>query len=206
VEEDRVGRTYDAIVRTVLDLLESEGYDAVQLRTVAKRARVSLSTIYRFFPTRDELIVAALGRWMEANAYSRHAEPPPDASLYDVHMWALRLVFEPWEKAPRMLEAYHRALSGPGGDRLDAQGMAAVEPVVRPFLAKLDPDYCEDMVLILTNMAYAVRGRFADGDLAITDILAVLERTVFRLTADNPAAAGVDDPRSSDDEQRPPSR
>ncbi len=62
------------------------------------------------------------------------------------------------------------------------------------------------MVLILTNMAYAVRGRFADGDLAVTDILAVLERTVFRLTADNAAAAGVDDPRSGDDEQRPPSR
>jgi glycosyltransferase involved in cell wall biosynthesis len=37
VEEDRVGRTYDAIVRTVLDLLESEGMTPFQLRTVPAR-------------------------------------------------------------------------------------------------------------------------------------------------------------------------
>jgi AcrR family transcriptional regulator len=51
--DDRQAHTFDAIVRIVQDLLESKGYDAVQLRVVAKRARVSLTTIYKFFPTRS---------------------------------------------------------------------------------------------------------------------------------------------------------
>ena len=37
----------DVIVGVVQELLESGGYDGVQLREVARRARVSLSTIYR---------------------------------------------------------------------------------------------------------------------------------------------------------------
>ena len=68
----------DAIIHVVLDLLESEGYDAVRVRTVARRARVSLSTIYKLFGTRDELIVTALERWMDANAYSALTMPEPD--------------------------------------------------------------------------------------------------------------------------------
>ena len=126
---DRQAQTLDAIVRVVLEILESEGYDAVQLAVVAKRARVSLTTIYKFCPTRDELIVTALSRWMQVNGYSGMADPPPDASLYEGMMWVYRKLFEPWERNPRMLEAYHRAWTGPRGERLDLQGMAAVEPV-----------------------------------------------------------------------------
>ena len=63
--EHPAGPTHaDAIVAVVQELLETGGYDAVQLREVARRARVSLATIYRLFPTRDELIVISLERWM----------------------------------------------------------------------------------------------------------------------------------------------
>ena len=51
-------------------ILETEGYDAVQLREVARRARTSLATIYKRYATRDELILAALQSWMDENRYS----------------------------------------------------------------------------------------------------------------------------------------
>ncbi|MFE4463356.1 TetR/AcrR family transcriptional regulator, partial [Nocardia tengchongensis] len=57
------------ILLEVTALLESEGPDAVQLREVARRARVSLTTIYKFFPTRDDLLVSAIEAWMEDNTY-----------------------------------------------------------------------------------------------------------------------------------------
>lgn len=45
-------------------MLDTGGYEAVQLREVARRARVSMATIYKRYRTRDELIVAALeGGW-----------------------------------------------------------------------------------------------------------------------------------------------
>ncbi|MGW5574817.1 TetR family transcriptional regulator [Nocardia thailandica] len=175
------------IVAVVLDLLNSEGYEAVQLRTVAARAHVSLTRIYRHFPTRDELIIAALAQWMDENAYAAITPPAPDASVRDSITQVLRCVFEPWERNPKMLEAYHFARTGPGGQRLDEQGLGVVLPVAEPVLRDLDPTYLQDLVLILGNMALALIGRFATGTLEITEILPTLERTVYRLTADNAA-------------------
>lgn len=195
--EDRQARACEHIVQVVLDLLEVEGYDAVQVRTVARRARVSLSTIYKFFPTRDELIVTALGRWMETNAYSRLTDPPLDMTLHEVLLWVHRKIFEPWERNPHMLEAYHRARTGPGGHRLDQQGFARVEPLSQVVFANLDPTYAEDLRTILTYVAHGVIERFAAGELAIADILPMLDRAAFRLTTNNEALAAAAKPNRS---------
>lgn len=61
----------DPILGIVVDMLDTGGYEAVQLREVARRARVSMATIYKRYRTRDELIVAALEGWMDANRYAR---------------------------------------------------------------------------------------------------------------------------------------
>jgi len=37
------------IIDVVIDLIETQGYDAVQVRTVARSARVSLTTLYKLF-------------------------------------------------------------------------------------------------------------------------------------------------------------
>jgi AcrR family transcriptional regulator len=187
----------ESIVAVVQDLLESGGYDAVQLREVAARAHVSLATIYRLFSSRDELIVTAIERWMSTNSYAELALPEEGESVYDGLMRGLRYVFEPWERNPRMLEAYHRARTGPGGRRLDRQGMRAIEPNANALLANADPAYVEDVTLILKNMAYAVIGRFAAGNLDITAILPSLERAVYRLTADNETPATQARPRGT---------
>ncbi|MBW0273226.1 TetR family transcriptional regulator [Nocardia sp. MH4] len=173
----------------MLGLLNTEGYEAVQLRAVAAEAHVSLAKIYRLFRTRDELIIAALEQWMATNAYADVTPPTPDESVRDSLIRVLRTVFEPWERNPKMLEAYHHARTGPGGERLDTQGLTAVLPVAEIALRDLDPGYLDDLGLILGNMALALIGRFAAGTLPITGILPTLERTVYRMTADNESAA-----------------
>jgi len=175
----------DAIIDVVIDLLESDGYDAVQVRTVASRARVSLATIYKLFGTRDQLIVTALDRWMEITLYADLTMPRPDESPYDTLVRVLRSVFEPWEHHPRMLEAYHRARTRPGGDRLVMHGLEIVQPIAEAAITKDDPQYLSDVKLIFGHVLRAVIGRFADGEIAITDVLPILERTLFRLTTDN---------------------
>ncbi|MGF7238701.1 MAG: TetR family transcriptional regulator [Frankia sp.] len=182
----------DAIVGVVVEILESDGYDAVQLREVARRAHVSLATIYKRFPTRDELIVTAVEHWMAANSYTGLAPPAADESLYDGLMRVFRYVFEPWERSPRMLEAFHRACTGPGRDRLELQGASAIFPVAFAVLEGADPAYVDDIESVLTNMVHALIGRFADGTLSITAILPTLERAVYRLVANNePEATAV---------------
>lgn len=191
------GQTAGCIVQAVIGLLESDGYDAVSLREVARRAHVSLATIYKLFPTRsnglrtrDELIVTAVERWLANGAYADLAPPDPNERLYDGLMRMLRYVFEPWEKSPRLLEAYYRVRSGPGGERVRSIAARAVTPVGEAVLKGRDPVYVDDVGLILTHLVDAVIAKFAEGELRVSDILPTLERAVFRLTTNNQPAAG----------------
>ncbi|MEV0360026.1 TetR family transcriptional regulator [Nocardia sp. NPDC050697] len=177
------------IVSVVLELLQTEGYDAVQLRVVAKRAHVSLTTVYKLFATRDELIVRAIQDWMADEAYAELEPAPPGETTRDSLMRVLRVVFEPWERQPRMLEAYHYARQGPCGQQLDEQGLTVLLPVVADAIQNLDPGYLEDVTLILGNVVLSLIGRFATGAVEISTILPTLERAVYRLTADNAAEA-----------------
>ncbi|MET7773710.1 TetR family transcriptional regulator [Nocardia sp. NPDC005366] len=179
----------EQIIGVVLELLESDGYDAVQLREVAKRAHMSLATVYKHFATRDALLVAAVRRWMEINTYAAVTPPAASETLYDGVMRLLTYVFEPWEDHPKMLEAYYRTRRGAGGESLDTQGVIAIMPIAIPLFKGADPRYAEDVGVVLANMSYALIGRFVDKNIEITEILPTLERAVFRLTSDNAATA-----------------
>ena len=175
----------DRTLDIVVELLETEGYDAVQLREVARRARMSLATIYKRYGTRDELILAALDRWMEENRYAGLTEPhDPDESLYVGLMRVLRTIFEPWEEHPAMLKAYFRARTAPGGEKLIRRGFDAVVPAVTEVVADADadPNFIRDADAIVTNVVYGLLGRFAAGEIEITEIVPSLDRTVQYLT------------------------
>ncbi|MGH3249711.1 MAG: TetR family transcriptional regulator [Trebonia sp.] len=180
--------TSDAILAAAITLLESGGYEAVQVREVARRAHVSLASIYRRYKTREDLIVAALELWTAGHSLAPLSVAPPGESLYDGLMRIFRHVFEPWEKSPWMLEAYHKATATPAGARLSRQGAKAIVPAARHLLDERDPEYAADVGDILTNMAYAVTGRFIEGQIPVGAILPALERAVRRLTTDNSEA------------------
>lgn len=182
---DREDARTNAILDVVLGLLESEGYDAVQVRTVARRARISLATLYQLFGTLDNLILLALERWMEANAYADLSMPEPGEPPYETLVRVLRTVFEPWEKNPRMLEAYHWARSRPGGEELVLHGTEIVMPIVDAALPGADPEYLRDLEMVHAHVTRAAIARFAEGEIEVTDILPILERALLRLMTDN---------------------
>ena len=96
-----------------------------------------------------------------------------------------------------MLEAYHFAHTGPGGEPLDKQGADAMAPVALASLAKLDPTFASDFGLIMSNMVCGVIQQAATGEIAVTEILPTLERTLFRLTTNNEDFAASAAPRRS---------
>ncbi|OMC08013.1 TetR family transcriptional regulator [Mycobacterium sp. SP-6446] len=175
----------DPLIDIVVDLIDTQGYDAVQLREVARRARMSLTTIYKRYPTRDELIVAALRWWMDTHRYAAltsDRSPSAEESIYDGLMWIFREIFEPWEKHPNMLQAYVRAKAGPGGAALTQHGFDVVVPAALAVLSNCDDRFAEDVGVILTGIVYGTLGQFASGAIAITDIVPTIERTVYWLT------------------------
>ncbi|WP_110206857.1 TetR/AcrR family transcriptional regulator [Nocardioides daejeonensis] len=57
----RLRRT--AVTRAVLDLLEGLPSEQIQMREVSARSGVALATVYRYFPTKEQLLAAAMAAW-----------------------------------------------------------------------------------------------------------------------------------------------
>ncbi len=51
------------IVRAAMELLEQHGYDDIQMRDVAVGAEVALGTLYRYFPSKEQLFAHVLLEW-----------------------------------------------------------------------------------------------------------------------------------------------
>lgn len=177
-------RSDDRILDVVGEILETDGYEAMQLREVARRARTSLATIYKRYGTRDELIFAALEAWMAEHRYSGVTAHPrePGTSLYTALMGLFRTIFEPWEQHPGMLKAYFRVRSGPSGQQLLRSGLDIVAPAGLELLAGVDDEFIASFDMIMSNVVYGLLGRFSAGEIAITDIVPTLDRTVYWLT------------------------
>lgn len=184
IESAATADSRDRVLEIVVDILESDGYEAVQLREVARRSRTSLATIYKHYPTRDSLILAALESWVDEHRYAALADQQAhaDESLHDGLMRVFRTIFEPWERHPAMLKAYFMSRSVPGGERLTNRGLNVVIPATMTVLDGVDPAFVADLDSILTTVVYGLSGRFTAGEIDITEILPTIERTVFWLT------------------------
>ena len=55
-------RRREAIMDAALAVAATGGYDAVHMRTVAERVGIAVGTLYRYFPAKTHLLVAALIR------------------------------------------------------------------------------------------------------------------------------------------------
>lgn len=55
----------ERIISAGYELLRAAAYDSVQMRDVAERAGVALATVYRYFPSKEQLFGHVLMRWHE---------------------------------------------------------------------------------------------------------------------------------------------
>src|SRR4051794_40319419 len=68
----------DVILETVLELIEEQGYDQLRMQDVADRANVGLSTIYRRWPTKQDVVRAALECPQAAEKWVTTGDPRAD--------------------------------------------------------------------------------------------------------------------------------
>lgn len=67
--------TSAAVRRAALELFLDRGFDAVSVEEVAERADVSPSTVYRHFPTKEDLVLADLAERQEQFLHLLDAQP-----------------------------------------------------------------------------------------------------------------------------------
>jgi AcrR family transcriptional regulator len=79
----RSARVRDAILAATFDELVDKGYPALSVEAVAARAGVNKTTVYRRWPTLDDLLVDALTTW------SQEALPVPDTGAIETDLLEL---------------------------------------------------------------------------------------------------------------------
>jgi len=68
------------IVQAAAALASRGGVDAMQMRTVAERAGVAIGTLYRYFPSKMDLVVAVVAQELDLLETSIERRPPKAAT------------------------------------------------------------------------------------------------------------------------------
>ena len=103
---------YDRVVAAAAAVLSAGGQDAVQMKDLAQRAGVSLATLYRYFPSKEYVLLAVcLARFQEA-ARRVFAEVPPGDTIRERVTSHLMREFGAQQRDQRLTAALTQALTG----------------------------------------------------------------------------------------------
>jgi len=98
------------IVQAAAALASRGGVEAMQMRTVAERAGVALGTLYRYFPSKMDLVVAVVNEEMDTLEGSLDRRPPrsdtPPGRAVELLMRATRGLM----REPELADALIRSL------------------------------------------------------------------------------------------------
>ncbi|MGC5011094.1 TetR family transcriptional regulator [Streptosporangium sp. DT93] len=111
------------IVQAAAALASRGGVEAMQMRTVAERAGVALGTLYRYFPSKMDLVVAVVGEEIDLLESSIERRPPTAVAAsgraVDILMRATRGLMREPELADALIRSLIMAeVETPFGDRM----------------------------------------------------------------------------------------
>lgn len=104
------------VLEAAMGLAREGGYDAVQMRDVAVRADVALGTLYRYFPSKNQLLVAALGEWARGLQQRIASRPVRGGSPADRVVEVLGRAVRALEREPHLTQAFVTALTSLSSD------------------------------------------------------------------------------------------
>jgi AcrR family transcriptional regulator len=107
--QQRSRATVDAIVDATARVLVRDGYDALSTNRVAKEARVSVGSLYQYFPGKEALVAAVMEQYasrMQENIAGRLQNSGTAATAEEVATEMIRAMLVAQQAEPRL----HRAL------------------------------------------------------------------------------------------------
>jgi len=156
----RRAETRDRIIRVVLDLLAELDPAAVSMPAVAEASGISLRTVYRYFPTKTELLHAA-GAWFDEHGWSVAVgrERPADLGLEDFRAYQ-RVRFADFDTNRAGILAQ---LGTPGGRELRRQRLDEQRGEARTAVSALIPELpeadltrlCDAIIATSSSASYA---------------------------------------------------
>jgi AcrR family transcriptional regulator len=132
------------VVGAAMALAVKGGYDAVQMRSVSQEADVALGTIYRYFSSKDQLLIAGLHQLANDMADELAKNPPQGGSAHERVGEVFRRSCALLEEEPLMAHAMVTALST--SDPSVANESHGVQDTLKSMIARaLDGESIDDI-------------------------------------------------------------
>jgi len=118
------------IVDSALTLAAQGGYEAVQMREVAASAGVALGTLYRYFSSKEHLLVVAMGEQVAGLRQRFKERPPRGATAGERVMDVIRRATRALQRQPMVTAALLKSVISANTDVVEA-----MQPVERDMTA-----------------------------------------------------------------------
>jgi AcrR family transcriptional regulator len=166
------------VIDAAFELGAERGYEAVQMRDVAATANVALATIYRYFSSKDHLLVAAMTEWT-ARLQGRVAQSPPRGdTAADQLVDVLHRACHAMQRQPKLSMALVRALSSAdsGVQESSLEVQRQIGTMGEKILVDLPPDVRTDILDVLGHVWYSTLVAWANGRNEFSYVTTELER------------------------------
>jgi AcrR family transcriptional regulator len=170
----------DRVIRAALQLAAEGGYDAVLMRDVSARADVALGTIYRYFSSKDHLLVWAMADWTgQLRQRLNHRPPQGDgagAQVMDVLRRACRSLDRQPQLAAALIKAMSSADSGVGDARHEVD--EHLRMMLEPILGDIDAETRMGVIAVIGHVWNSSLIAWTNGSYDMHMVVDELERAV----------------------------
>jgi TetR/AcrR family transcriptional regulator, cholesterol catabolism regulator len=128
----------ERVIRAALELAAEGGYDVVQMRDVATRAEVALGTIYRYFPSKDALLLAVMVQWLGDLEQRVMRRPPAGDDTVDRVMDVLGRALRSMDREPKLTAAVISAMTA--GDPASVTAISEVTDAMARIMRSAFPE------------------------------------------------------------------
>jgi AcrR family transcriptional regulator len=105
---------YDRVLQVATAMLSAGGEDMLQMKELSQRADVSLATLYRYFPSKDHVLLAIAYNRYEWAMRRVLSEPPHGATVRERVTNHLLREFRAGQRDQKLTAAMHRVMSDTG--------------------------------------------------------------------------------------------
>ncbi|MDF3306533.1 TetR family transcriptional regulator [Rhodococcus sp. T2V] len=177
---------YQRIVAAAMELASEGGYDAVQMRAIADRAGVALGTVYRYFPSKNHMLVMGLLMVFEGMRSRFENVTIPGDTPSERILFVLRKNTEVLEKDRPRYEALVRAFmfaDASASAELDAFGALMTEMFAKTIGVEKISDDQLNAIRVIGDVWMSSLVSWVAGRISVDDVMAHLGlavRLVFR--------------------------
>jgi len=167
----------DSILKVAIGFLDTREYEQIHMREIAEAAGVALGTLYRYFPSKEQLFASAFFAWGEPFSAQGRSRPATDEARLQA---AVRRSLRAYERNPR----FYRLITSLqlSVDRAASELMSRFGDRYRVVLAAVMEDMHEEdarrVALMVVGTLDILLRKWSSGELTMPQVYREIEEVV----------------------------